>query len=185
MKITACPKCGSKNIEVGTLDSGVTFGVTSWKEVCRECGYQGQPLLFESEKEYNEFLEELKSEEQKTERSDQKEPPVDDTADELDELSPKEKEVVSLLKEYDKEKTGQPIWPKKKAWWPEIIVALLIAIISYFTGFTNLASLMGIGMALLYGVLNIISNFVIYLFVIVIVEYVYYFIKNMIFPKNS
>jgi len=50
MKITACPKCGSKNISMGTIGSGVTFGITSWNETCRDCGYQGQPIVFDSEK---------------------------------------------------------------------------------------------------------------------------------------
>ena len=52
MKISACPKCGSKNISMGTLGTGVTFGITSWIQNCRDCGYKGQPIEFETEKDY-------------------------------------------------------------------------------------------------------------------------------------
>lgn len=56
MEITACPVCGSKNIGIGTLGDGIISGLSSWKEVCRNCGYQGASLVFESEAEYNKFV---------------------------------------------------------------------------------------------------------------------------------
>lgn len=56
MEITACPVCGSKNIGIGTLGDGIISGLSSWKEVCKNCGYQGASLVFESEGEYNKFL---------------------------------------------------------------------------------------------------------------------------------
>jgi len=59
MEITACPICGSKNIRIGTLGDGIISGLSSWNEVCRDCGYQGASLIFESESEYNKFLEAL------------------------------------------------------------------------------------------------------------------------------
>jgi len=59
MKITACPVCGSKNIGIGTLGDGIIPGLSSWNEVCRNCGYQGASLIFESEQEYQKFLEAL------------------------------------------------------------------------------------------------------------------------------
>ena len=59
MKIYACPKCGSKNIHIGTIDSGVTYGITSWDYTCRDCDYRGMPLIFYSEKEYKLFLKGL------------------------------------------------------------------------------------------------------------------------------
>ena len=60
MEITACPVCGSTNIGIGTLGDGIISGLSSWKEVCRNCGYQGSSLLFESEEEYQKFLTALK-----------------------------------------------------------------------------------------------------------------------------
>lgn len=56
MEITACPVCGSRNIGIGTLGDGIISGLSSWKEVCKNCGYQGASLVFESEDEYNKFL---------------------------------------------------------------------------------------------------------------------------------
>jgi transcription elongation factor Elf1 len=59
MEITACPVCGSKNIGIGTLGDGIISGLSSWNEVCKECGYQGASLIFESESQYHKFLEAL------------------------------------------------------------------------------------------------------------------------------
>jgi len=52
--------CGSTNIGIGTLSDGIISGLSSWKEVCRNCGYQGPSLLFENEEAYQEFLKALK-----------------------------------------------------------------------------------------------------------------------------
>ena len=99
MSITACPRCGSKKIFQGRLKEGVLTGYTS-KEVCRDCGYRGSPIIFDSEKEYKIFVEELKN------RSDptKKEEPNDEIIDEKDfDLSDKEKEIVKFLKETEEE----------------------------------------------------------------------------------
>jgi len=61
MDIIACPKCGSRKIYQGTMGDGVLIGYT-FKEVCRNCGYQGMPIIFDSEKEYKKFLKEKISE---------------------------------------------------------------------------------------------------------------------------
>ena len=55
MGITACPKCGSPQIYQGTIGDGVLSGYFS-KDVCRNCGYQGSSLLFDSEEDYKKFL---------------------------------------------------------------------------------------------------------------------------------
>ncbi len=55
MKIYACPKCGSRQIYQGRIGDGVLTGYTN-KEVCRNCSYQGMPIIFDTEKEYNKFL---------------------------------------------------------------------------------------------------------------------------------
>lgn len=62
MEITACPKCGSKKIYQGRMSDGVLTGYTN-RKVCRNCGYQGSPIIFDSEKDYKKFLEELKKKE--------------------------------------------------------------------------------------------------------------------------
>jgi len=92
MKITACPKCGSRNIFQGRLKDGVLTGYTS-REVCRDCGYTGSPIIFDSEKEYNKFLEGLKKDDKG------KNKPSYDEEEELTHLSEKEKEVVEFLNE--------------------------------------------------------------------------------------
>jgi len=55
MEIKACPRCGSRRIYQGRLRDGVLTGYTS-RDVCRNCGYQGMPIIFDSEKEYKSFL---------------------------------------------------------------------------------------------------------------------------------
>ncbi len=62
MKISACPKCGGKDIPQGNLRDGILTGYTV-KYVCKDCDYQGIPIIFGSEKEYNIFLKCIKKEE--------------------------------------------------------------------------------------------------------------------------
>jgi len=64
MEITACPVCGSTNIGIGMLGDGIISGLSSWNEVCRNCGYQGASLIFESEAEYQRFLTALQKQRQ-------------------------------------------------------------------------------------------------------------------------
>ena len=61
MEIIACPKCGSRRIFQGRLKEGVLTGYTS-KEVCRDCGYQGIPLIFDDVESYKNFLKALEEE---------------------------------------------------------------------------------------------------------------------------
>lgn len=177
MKITACPKCGSKNISMGTMGSGVTFGITSWNEMCRDCGYQGQPIVFDSEKKYKKFLVAVKQKplDEKTELKE--ELSVEDEVDEVIDESQKDKDVVELLQEYEKEKVSKPIWPKNKVWWVEIGVALALAILAYLSGLIGEISRMGIDIAILYSILYFAASFVIFLFMIVVIEY---FLRNVL-----
>jgi len=64
MEITACPKCGSRRIFQGRLKEGVLTGYTT-KYVCRDCGYQGFPFIFDSEEEYKKFFNQIKKEKTK------------------------------------------------------------------------------------------------------------------------
>jgi transcription elongation factor Elf1 len=59
VKITACPNCGSKDIKMGSLGDGVLYGIGSWKLVCKNCGYQGAPLSFNSVEEYLKYYNKL------------------------------------------------------------------------------------------------------------------------------
>jgi DNA-directed RNA polymerase subunit RPC12/RpoP len=60
MEVIACPNCGSRKIFQGRLRDGLLTGYTS-KNVCRECGYQGMPIIFDSETDYIKFLKSKKS----------------------------------------------------------------------------------------------------------------------------
>jgi len=172
MRITACPKCGSKNISMGTMGSGVTFGITSWNETCRDCGYQGQPLVFDSEKEYIKFLKEVKHKKGKKSTEKKEKPSVEEEVDDLINCAQKDKEIINILKECEKEEVKKPIWPKNKKWWPEIVVSLIIAIFTYFSGVRYESSLMGIEVAIIYNIFYFIVSFIIFLFMIIALEYI-------------
>ena len=55
MEIIACPNCGSRKIYQGTMGEGVLTGYTT-RSVCRNCGYQGMPIIFDSETDYKKFI---------------------------------------------------------------------------------------------------------------------------------
>jgi len=55
MEIRACPNCGSKRIYQGRMGDGVLTGYTT-RDVCRDCGYQGMPIIFDLEDDYKKFL---------------------------------------------------------------------------------------------------------------------------------
>ena len=100
MSITACPKCGSRKIFQGRLKEGVLTGYTD-RYVCRDCGYQGSPVIFDNIDEYNKFQMEKKSDK-----------PLDELPEEqiLDDgivLSEKEKEVVDFFNELDDTSTSE------------------------------------------------------------------------------
>jgi rRNA maturation protein Nop10 len=59
MEIKACPRCGSTNIYQGTIGDGVLTGYTN-RDVCKNCGFQGMPVIFNSEEDYKKFLNGLK-----------------------------------------------------------------------------------------------------------------------------
>jgi len=61
MDIIACPNCGSRKIYQGTMGDGVLSGYTN-RDVCRNCGYQGMPIIFSSDEEYKKFLKEKNTE---------------------------------------------------------------------------------------------------------------------------
>ena len=180
MKISACPKCGSKNISMGTMDSGVTFGVTSWKEICRDCNYQGRPLVFDSEKEYKKFLEGIKQKPQDKKTKPKKKSSVEEKVDEIINISEKDRETVELLREYEKEKVSKPIWPKNKVWWPEIGLAFAISVIFIILLIPQMISLFGVGFGIIYSLLILITSFLSVLASIVAIEYFLKMTKNAI-----
>ena len=110
MEITACPVCGSKKIGIGTLGDGIISGLSSWNEVCKDCGYQGASLIFESEAQYNKFLEGLSL--QKKQRQER----TQETLDGEPENERKEKATAS---------------PVKKGYAFEFIVSVVLTIVFF------------------------------------------------------
>ena len=55
MKITACPLCGSRNIDIADMSDGSAPSLHWETKVCRDCGWTGVPLEFDSEEEYQRF----------------------------------------------------------------------------------------------------------------------------------
>ena len=58
-KVIACSQCGSKRIHNVTLQEPV-FVEIDIPFKCEDCGYQGKPKEFDSEKEYEKFIKKSK-----------------------------------------------------------------------------------------------------------------------------
>jgi len=127
MEITACPNCGSKNIGIGTLGDGIISGLSSWKEVCKDCGYQGASLIFDSETEYNKFMDALSNEKKQT--VERKEEIKEENAEESVELIDEKKEVLEFLDETE----DTPKNPKKKNYFLEFVLAVVLSIMFFIT----------------------------------------------------
>ncbi len=61
-EITACPRCGSTNLRFSSAGHGFDIGVAPTTVSCRECEWTGNPMNFESEKDYKRFREAKKEE---------------------------------------------------------------------------------------------------------------------------
>jgi transcription elongation factor Elf1 len=126
MEITACPNCGSKNIGIGTLGDGIISGLSSWKEVCKDCGYQGASLLFDSEIEYKKFIDALSNAKKQT--VEQKEQTKEENAEEESlELTEENRQVLEFLDETE----DTPEIPKKKNYFFEFVFAVILSIMFF------------------------------------------------------
>jgi hypothetical protein len=125
MKISACPRCGSTRIFQGTMSDGTITGITT-RQVCRDCGYQGPPILFDSEEEYQRFKQELRADKEHTakETTPEEEKHLDE---EPSELTKEDKEIVALLEETE----SIPEPPRKSGYLLEFVLAVIFSI-SFF-----------------------------------------------------
>jgi transcription elongation factor Elf1 len=160
MEITACPICGSKNIGIGTLGDGIISGLSSWNEVCKNCGYQGASLVFESESEYKKFLEALLYQKKQTE---------------------------TLSKEVNEEKSEQDIaekmsiHSKKKNYFFEFIVSIVLTIVffillsgsGYFGVYTDRFSQSTLGSIELFILGGFVGVLIFFFLLIVFIETIY------------
>ncbi len=178
-KITACPRCGGTRISAGRMGSGVLFGITSWKEECRNCGYQGSPVVFDSKEDYLKFVRLLKKKKPQ-EKSSSEEKPVEEDA--MNDLSDSEKEVVNFLKELESECTESTqtasSWHQGKSWWPEFLVAMVLSVISVPHNFFQYAAWLGVEISVVFSVLFFVLNVVSFLVIIVIVEYFVHVVRS-------
>jgi transcription elongation factor Elf1 len=160
MEITACPVCGSKNIGIGTLGDGIISGLSSWNEVCRNCGYQGASLIFESESEYNKFLEALSNQKKLTDAG------IEEVNEENIEQGLDEKTSIRL---------------KKKSYLFEFIVSVILTIIffiilsvgRYFGVYIDIFSQNNLGSIVLYILSSFVGVFLFFFLLIVLVETLY------------
>ena len=58
MKIKACPNCGSRSVSTAGISDGIN-PKEFFKLVCKQCGWTGIPLEFDSENDYNNFYNKL------------------------------------------------------------------------------------------------------------------------------
>lgn len=72
MKIEACIFCGSRNIRSGSIQEGMLPGFTDGLAayVCDDCNHRGIPVVFDSEEEYEKFVEALKKDKEKKDQKD-------------------------------------------------------------------------------------------------------------------
>ena len=175
MKLSVCPRCGSKNISAGKMSSGILYGISSWTQECRNCGYKGSPIIFNSEKEYLKFLKDIKS-------------------DILEEINPKKEikekskpEVKKKDQTHPQIKDQEPVdryhW-HTRTWWIEIIIAVLLAMLVSLFGILNNISLFGMEVGIVYTGLEFIIFFIFIVIAIAIVEYIIYLMRIFVHKEK-
>jgi transcription elongation factor Elf1 len=172
MKITACPKCGSTHIFQGTMSDGTITGITT-RQVCRECGYQGPPLIFESEEEYQRFRQELSADKEETAKETT---PDEDkqSEEEPEELTKEDKEIAALIEETE----ACPEPPHKSSYLRELLLAVLLSILffiiiiggRYFGMYTIIPSHTDLVSILLYLLGSFIGVLIFFFLLIVFIE---------------
>lgn len=118
VKITACPNCGSKDIKMGSLGDGVLFGIGSWKLVCKNCGYQGAPLNFDSVEEYLHYYNQLPDDQKKSVYASEK-------------SSLNEKKVVddTIITQKEKEQIRKTQEREEKGRWRVFLISVVLSIL--------------------------------------------------------
>lgn len=64
MEIYACPECGSKIlVKKYLIESPITYVHENYETfICKECGWEGVPICFRTEKQYIKYLDEIRKE---------------------------------------------------------------------------------------------------------------------------
>jgi transcription elongation factor Elf1 len=164
MEITACPVCGSKKIGIGTLGDGIISGLSSWNEVCKDCGYQGASLVFESEAQYNKFLEGLAI--QKKQRETQTQESYEEKPEQRSE-----------------NRTG---YSKKKSYLFEFIVSVVLTLVffiilsgsNFFGSYPNLLPQNNLSILIVFILSSFLGIILLFFFIIVLGEILYRSIRG-------
>jgi hypothetical protein len=170
MRLRVCPRCGSKNIFAGKMSSGILYGVSSWMEECRDCGYKGSPVIFESTDEYITFLKKLRSSKEEISI-------VDSNSDEVQVLENDGECGFSSDEEHVH-------WHQGK-WYLELLIAGILGIIVSYSSVYRNVSIFGAGVGALYSVLEFVIFFIFILIGIVIIEYIMFLIINRVKRKGG
>jgi hypothetical protein len=183
MDIKACPRCGSRNITAGSMGSGILYGITSWKSECKHCGYQGEPLLFDTKEKYKKFCKELQ------ENKNNGTPPACETeeSEDTEQFTPKEQEIIDFAKETAADDTPSAEEPlsKDKSWTLEIGLSFIIAAIWTLLSVPGLLTILNTAMIILYAIFFFILATVIVLFIIIAIEYFAKKIRTMTRHKSN
>ena len=156
MKIKACPRCGSRQISMGGIGDGVLYGIDSWKEVCRNCNYQGAPILFNSKEEYKKFFSELNKDDKKKSKKSKEKPPKINDSIQNNKINSDEKEI--------------------SARWKIFLISIVISIFITFIFVYYFLSIYDMSMA----ILSIVGQFIISLFTIfVLLLFIRFILKSI------
>jgi hypothetical protein len=146
------------------MSSGILYGVSSWMEECRDCGYKGSPVIFDSIEEYVSFLKNLRSSDEGKTQDKKK-------RDEGTDIREDAKSGGSLEEDVH--------WHHGK-WWLELLIAGLLGILVSFSSIYRNMSIFGVGIGIIYSLLEFVIFFIFILIGIVIIEYlVFLVIKHL------
>jgi hypothetical protein len=169
------------------MDSGITFGVTSNNYICRDCNYQGMPIIFKSEKEYKLFLDGL-LQEIKSRVENKKEDQIKSSEDVEVKLSKTDEEIIDYLKDLIDEEIDfeseyieeeEVHWHGNRSWWIEIAISFGISAIIFLSVLPYLITQMNMVLFFYYTLLFFLEALFI-LAGIVVIEYfvLFKFIKK-------
>jgi hypothetical protein len=151
------------------MSSGILYGVSSWMEECRDCGYKGSPVIFDSAEEYITFLKNLRKSKK-------------DTASENIELSDN---ISGDNKECDDFLMDEGLHWHHGKWWMELLIAGLLGVLVSFSSVYRNVSIFGFEVGVIYSILEFIIFFIFILIGIIIIEYLIFLIVNRMRKKRG
>ena len=68
--LECCPRCGSLDVSYLQKAYGIGVFAPATNVECRNCGYHGFPIIFETAEDYQGFLEEIEGDEERENKMD-------------------------------------------------------------------------------------------------------------------